>query len=155
MATMNPANVLSVIAGADVVADGSDNMELRFLLNDACVKTGTPWVYGGAVGSRGMTMTIRPGRGPCLRCVLEDMPAPGSLETSREVGVLNTAPGLVAAVESNEIIKLILGAASEDTYLLSFDLWPLDFRRTPVSRRRDCPACGLGRFDYLDGCAHS
>ena len=78
VADVNFENIEEIIAGADLVIDGTDNFETRYLINDACVKTATPWIYGAAVGSYGLTMTILPGETPCLRCVLEAMPAPGS-----------------------------------------------------------------------------
>lgn len=149
-ADVTPSNVLSLIEGSDVVTDGSDNMELRFLLNEACVKMNVPWVYGGAAASRGMTMTILPGRGPCLRCVIEELPAPGALRTTAEVGVLNTLTGMVSAIESNEALKLLLGSGPPNTSLLRFDIWTLDFQRSRVQRRADCPTCGLRRFERLE-----
>jgi adenylyltransferase/sulfurtransferase len=142
-------NVLGLIAGSHVVADGSDNMKLRFVLNDACVKTGVPWVYGGALASRGMTMTILPGRGPCLRCVVEELPPPGAILTANEAGVLNTLTATVSAIQSNEVLKLLLGLGPANTGLLRFDIWTLDFQRSEVKRRADCPTCGLRKFDYL------
>jgi adenylyltransferase/sulfurtransferase len=148
-AEVSASNALGFIEGAHVVADGSDNMRLRFVLNDACVKTGVPWVYGGALGSRGMTMTILPGRGPCLRCVVEELPPPGAILTASETGVLNTLTATVAAVQSNEVLKLLLGVGPANTGLLRFDIWTLDFRRSEVQRRPDCPTCGLRKFEFL------
>ena len=145
------ANILPLLDGADAVADGSDNMALRFLLNDACVKRGVPWVYGGAVASSGMTMTIRPGVGPCLRCVIEELPGPCAIQTCEQLGVLNTLTTIVSAIESNEIIKLLSGRGEPNPDLLRFDVWDLSFARSAVRRRPDCPACGLKRYDYLEG----
>ena len=141
---------VGLIAGSHVVADGSDNMKLRFVLNDACVKTGVPWVYGGALASRGMSMTILPGRGPCLRCVVEELPPPGAIQTASEAGVLNTLTATVSAIQSNEVLKLLLGLGPANTGLLRFDIWTLDFQRSEVQRRADCPTCGLGKFEFLD-----
>jgi len=150
VADVTPRNILSLIEGADVIADGSDNMDLRFLLNDACVKRGIPWVYGGAVASEGMTMTIRPGEGPCLRCVLEELPEPMALQTCNEVGVLNTLTGLVSAIQSNEVLKLLVGSGPPNPGLLRFDVWTLNFQTSALSRRADCPACGVRKFEYLE-----
>jgi adenylyltransferase/sulfurtransferase len=149
-ADVSPGNVLELIAGSNVVADGSDNMKLRFVLNDACVKTGVPWVYGGALASRGMSMTILPGRGPCLRCLVEDLPPPGAIQTANEAGVLNTLTAAVSAIQSNEVLKLLLGLGPANTGLLRFDIWTLDFQHSEVARRADCPACGLRKFEFLE-----
>ena len=146
---ISPANVLKLIEGVDLVVDGSDNMETRFLLNDACIKAGRTWVYGGAVGSSGMCMTIQPGAGPCLRCVLEDLPGASALKTCNEVGVLNTLTSTVSALQSNEAIRLLVGAGPNPG-LLRFDIWEQRFDRSRVQRRPDCPACGLRRFEFLD-----
>ena len=149
LAEVTGSNVLGLIEGSHVVADGSDNMKLRFVLNDACVKTGVPWVYGGALASRGMSMTILPGRGPCLRCVVEELPPPGAILTASEAGVLNTLTATVSAIQSNEVLKLLLGLGPANTALLRFDIWTLDFQRSEVKRRADCPTCGLGKFEFL------
>jgi adenylyltransferase/sulfurtransferase len=146
-----PSNILSFIEDADAVADGSDNMDLRFLVNDACVKLGKPWVYGGAVAASGMTMTVRPGVTACLRCLLEESPPSGALPTCNEVGVLNTLTGLLSSIQSNEIIKLLIGAGKPNESLLRLDVWSLEFQFSRVERRADCPACGIRRFDYLEG----
>jgi adenylyltransferase/sulfurtransferase len=150
VADITPTNVLSLIEDADVVADGSDNMELRFLVNDACVKLSKPWVYGGAVAARGMTMTVRPGTTACLRCVLEDAPSAEALPTCNEVGVLNTLTGLLSSIQSNEVIKLLIGSGEVNEALLRVDVWSLTFEASRVERRGDCPACALRRFDFLD-----
>ena len=139
---VDAGNVDSVVEGADVVVDGSDNMKLRFILNDACVRRRIPWVYGGALASWGMTMTILPGRSPCLRCVLEEEPPPGVVKTANDMGVLNTITGLVSAIESNEAMKILAGAGEANPDLLRIDVWTLTFRRSAIRRRVDCPTCG-------------
>src|SRR5690349_6530392 len=88
VADVNFENVEEIIADADLVLDGTDNFETRYLINDACVKAGTPWIYGAAVGAYGLTMTVIPGRTPCLRCVLEMMPDPGAGPTCDTAGVI-------------------------------------------------------------------
>ncbi len=98
-----------------------------------------------------MTMTIRPGITPCLRCVLEELPSAGALPSCNEVGVLNTLTGLLSSIESNEVIKLLVGADAPNDALLRVDVWALRFEFSRVARRADCPACALRRFDFLDG----
>jgi len=150
VADVGVANVLDLVQDADLILDGSDNMDLRFLLNDACVKTGTPWIYGGAIASECMSMTLLPGRGPCLRCVLEKLPPAGAVKKCVETGVLNTVVAAVSAIESSEAIKLLAGVGDPNPDLIHFDIWTLRFRRSRIARRPDCPACVQGRFEYLD-----
>lgn len=150
VADVSAANVLGLIQDADLVMDGSDNMDLRFLLNDACVKTGTPWIYGGAIASECMSMTILPGRGPCLRCVLEKLPPAGAVKTCVEIGVLNTVIAVVSAIESAEAMKVLAGVGDPNPDLIHFDIWTLRFRRSRIVRRPDCPACVRREFEYLD-----
>ncbi len=147
---LNPRNVETMIADADVVLDGTDNFETRYLINDACVKHGIPWIYGGVIGTSGMTMTILPGKGPCLRCLLPASPPPGSLPTCESLGVLATAPAVIASIQATEAIKLLSGA-EPSTDLLSIDLWTQSFKRIKVAVADDCPACRRGSFDFLEG----
>jgi len=149
VAEVNGDNVLELIDAADVVADGMDNMAARFVINDACVKLGVPYVYGGAVAADGMTLTVLPGRGPCFRCLVEEPPPPGSVKTCAEIGVINPLTSMVSAIESAEVMKLLVGRGTPNTELVRFNVWDLTFRRTRVARRPDCPACGLRRFDFL------
>src|SRR5690606_30381738 len=97
---VNPTNIESLVADVDFVVDGSDNFEVRYLVNDACVKLGKPWVYGGVIGSYGMTMTIRPGETRCLRCVFPDAPMPGDAPTCDTAGVLGPAVSVIASLQA-------------------------------------------------------
>ncbi|MBI2933363.1 MAG: ThiF family adenylyltransferase, partial [Planctomycetes bacterium] len=103
------SNVEELLADADLVLDGTDNFETRFLLNDACVKLGRPWVYGGCVGSHGMTMTILPGETACFACLVPDLPAPGSSPTCDTAGVLGPTIGVVASLQAAEALKILAG----------------------------------------------
>jgi len=143
-------NVEQLIAGCDLVLDGLDNMETRFLLNDACVKTGIPWIYGGAVASTGATMTIVPGRTPCLRCFVHQIPAPGTMPSCDTVGVLAATTGAIASIECAEALRLLTGHEPAGT-MLCIDVWDRDFRDLTIERRPDCPACGARQYDYLTG----
>ena len=93
MADVNPANIEKLCEGIDVILDGTDNFETRFLLNDVSVKNGIPWIYGGCVGAEGQTMTILPGETPCLRCLMETCPPPGSTPTCDTAGILGPDRG--------------------------------------------------------------
>jgi adenylyltransferase/sulfurtransferase len=143
-------NVEGLIVGRSLVLDGTDNFETRYLINDACSKHGIPWIYGGVIGTSGMTMTVVPGRGPCLRCLLPASPPPGSLPTCESQGVLGTAPAVIASIQATEAIKLLTGA-EPSTELLSVDLWTQSFRRIKVAVADDCPVCQRGSFDFLEG----
>ncbi|MGE3108708.1 MAG: ThiF family adenylyltransferase [Phycisphaerales bacterium] len=141
---------------ADVLVDGTDNFLTRYLLNDLAVKHGVPLVYGGAVGAAGMSMTIIPGRTPCLRCVFPDAPAPsGPLHaTCDTAGILAPVSTLIGAVQAIEVIKLLVGnadAASAD--LAEFDLWHNRARRfSVVALRSDsCECCVQRNFPFLGG----
>jgi len=150
IADVAAGNVEQIIAGCDLVLDGLDNMETRFLINDACVKTGTPWIYGGAVASTGATMTIVPGKTACLRCLVDQVPAPGTMPTCDTVGVLAATTGALASIECAEALRLLTGYESTGS-ILCIDIWDRDFRELTIERRPDCPACGADEYEYLSG----
>src|SRR5919107_1776580 len=151
VADVNQSNVERLVEGCDVVLDGTDNFATRFLVNDACVKLGVPWVYGAAVGSYGVTLTIRPHDGPCLRCVFPEVPAAGSAPTCDTAGVIMPVISIVAAVQVAEALKLLTGRdESLHGGLMQFDVWRNEWRRISTGARApDCPACALRRFDAL------
>lgn len=154
VADVNFDNIEEIIAGADIVMDGTDNFETRFLINDACVKGGVPWVYGAAVGSYGLTMTIVPGESPCLRCVLEAAPEPGDGPTCDTAGVIMPITSIIASIQSAEALKLLTGRAEKlHRSLVRIDVWESEFRRLDLSsfERRDCPACVRREFEFLRG----
>src|SRR3954465_4142092 len=102
-------NILGLVEDADVILDGTDNFEIRYLINDAAVKLGKPWVYGGSIGSHGQTMTILPKKTPCLRCVFEAAPAPGEAGTCETAGVLAPIVSIIASFQVAEAMKLLTG----------------------------------------------
>jgi adenylyltransferase/sulfurtransferase len=148
-------NIIDLVGDADLVLDGSDNFEIRYLINDACVKLGKPWVYGGAIGSHGMTMTILPGETPCLRCVFEAAPGPGEAATCETAGVLSPAVNVVASFQAAEALKILTGQRDKvNRDLVHIDVWENVFRRMKVARLReksDCPCCQQHRFEWLEG----
>jgi molybdopterin-synthase adenylyltransferase len=152
VADVSQSNAERLIEGCDVVLDGTDNFATRFLINDACVKHGVAWVYGAAVGSYGVTMTVRPRVTPCLRCVFPDEPAAASAPTCDTAGVIMPIISVVAAVQVAEALKLLAGRAeSLHGGLLQFDVWRNEWRRIALKGRApDCPACALGRFEALE-----
>ncbi|MFN8470804.1 MAG: ThiF family adenylyltransferase [Anaerolineae bacterium] len=145
-------NVQELVADVDVVMDGTDNFETRYLLNDICVKLGKPWVYTGVVSSYGMTMTVVPGETPCLRC-LYPQPAPAGGDTCDIAGVLNGAAGVMASLASVEALKLIVGQGTLNAGVIHVDVWNNSFDAFQVARRPDCPTCGLHEFPFLEASA--
>ena len=150
IADVTPDNVEEIIAGSDVVLDGTDNLETRLLINDACVKAGIPWVYGGALGAIGMTMTVVPHKTACLRCLINQAPAPGTMPSCDTEGVLSMASAIVASAQSAEALKLLVGLEPKGG-ILHIDVWERDYSLFEFERRDDCPACGAGVYDYLNG----
>ncbi|NMC72146.1 MAG: thiazole biosynthesis adenylyltransferase ThiF [Myxococcales bacterium] len=152
VADVTAANVADLIRPADVVLDGTDNFETRYLLNDAAVQAGKPWVYGGVLGTDGTVMTIRPGRGPCLRCVFPDPPEPHLLPTCETHGVLATAVLWVGALQVTEALRLLLHhPLPAGATLHALDVWHGTARAVAVQRHEACPCCGQRRFEFLHG----
>lgn len=150
VADLNPFSVVDFAEDLDLVVDGTDNFAARFLINDLAVARGIPWVYGGVIGASGMTMTVVPGDGPCLRCVFPEMPPPGSAPTCDTAGVLNTAVAVVGSLEANEVYKLVADPEARNRDLLTVDLWDLRFEAVHIARDPECPACGQRRFPFLE-----
>lgn len=153
---VHAGNVEELLRGCDLVMDGTDNFETRYVVNDACVKHGIPWVYTGAVATYGMMLLIRPGRTPCLRCLFPEPAPPGTAATCDTAGVLGPAVSVIASHSATEAIKLLVGA--EDALadaLLNLDVWDLSWHRFKIQRRDDCPCCAERRFPYLEVAAAS
>lgn len=149
---IRPHNVERLVKDCDLVLDGSDNFELRLLLNDACLRHRVPWIYGAVIGSAGCSFTILPGGGPCFRCLLPDLPAPGSAATCETAGVLGAVAQAVAAMQAAEGIKILTGHRGDLVRRIRFvDLWDGTFDQMEIDKgSRPCPACELGRYEYLD-----
>ncbi|RLG67289.1 MAG: thiazole biosynthesis adenylyltransferase ThiF [Methanobacteriota archaeon] len=154
---VNPDNVENLVGGADLVLDGTDNFEARYLINDACVKLGIPWVYAAVIGSSGMTATIIPGQTACLRCLFPEAPPPGSAPTCETAGILGSVVQVIASIAAVEGIKTIVGqSAALNRGLIAVDLWQHSYDvLESAGRRLDCPACALNRFEYLNAQAGS
>lgn len=157
VADVNSSNVEKLIDGCSLVLDGSDNIEVRLLVNDACLKHGVPWIYGAAIGTTGCTLTIVPGDGPCFRCLVPLLPAPGTIPTCETAGVLGSVPQAVAAMQVTEAIKLLTGRLDSLVRPLRFvDLWEGICETIEVTREPGrCPACDDGRYEYLQGTRRS
>ena len=151
VADVNHSNIEQLINGCDLVLDGTDNFATRYLINDACVKQETNWIYGAAVGSYGVTMTIRPHQTACLRCVFEEAPPAASAPTCDTAGVIMPIINIVSAVQVAEAFKLLTGNTDElHGSLMQFDVWQNEWRKMKLATpHSDCPTCGLGQFETL------
>jgi adenylyltransferase/sulfurtransferase len=149
---VNHTNVERLIAGCDLVLDGTDNFATRYLINDACVKHYVNWIYGAAVGSYGVTMTVRPQSTPCLRCVFEEAPPAASAPTCETAGVIMPIINMIAAVQVSEAFKLLAGKTERlHGTLMRFDVWRNEYRRIKLkSPLPDCQTCALRNFTTLE-----
>jgi adenylyltransferase/sulfurtransferase len=148
-------NIVELCRDADLILDGTDNFEVRYLINDVAVKLGKPWVYGGCIGSHGQTMTIIPGETPCLRCVFEAAPAPGEAGTCETAGVLSPIVNIVASYQVTEAIKLLTGRKEQvNRELIYVDVWENIQKKIKIAKLLgtvDCPCCKHHRFEWLEG----
>lgn len=152
VADINNSNIESLIEGCDIVLDGTDNFQIRYLVNDACVKLGTTWIYGAAVSSYGTTMTVIPGETPCLRCIFDEIPDAGSSPTCDTAGVIMPIISSIASVQVAEAIKLLVGDLdSLHRSLIQIDIWRNDWRKIKLAGPDpDCKTCGQHRYEFLD-----
>lgn len=152
VADLTPGNVADLLSGAQIILDGTDNFETRYLINDFAVQHSLPWIYAAAVGSYCVTLNILPGETACLACVFPDAPK-GTIETCETAGILNSAVTLVASLAVTEAVKLLAGARDKlRRTLLSFDVWESDRAEIDASKPRPgCRACGQRDFAHLAG----
>ncbi len=142
----------------DVIIDGTDNFETRYLLNDLAVKHSAPYVYAGVVSTHGMVAAFMPGATPCLRCVFPEAPAPGVSETCDTAGVLGPAVSVIAGLEATAALKVLLGQFDPaNATLTRIDVWMQDVQHLSLAdaKRGDCPCCGGRVFEHLEGGAGS
>jgi molybdopterin-synthase adenylyltransferase len=166
VADLTSRNAEEFLSGHDIILDGTDNFETRFLLNDAAVKLVVPWIYAAVVGSYGVTMTIRPGATACLACLLgastgvgsaddnmqSPIVAPRADDTCDTIGVLNSAAGVIAAIEAAEATKLMVGSHTEkDARLVTYDVWSGRYQSVRVERNPACRVCFAREFRHLEG----
>ena len=151
VADLSPRNAAELLAPADLILDGTDNFETRFLINDFAVQNSKPWIYAAAVASYGLTMTVLPGATPCLACLMESQ-TPGLEETCDTIGVLGPIVNLIASLQSAEAVKILSGcAAALHRRLISCDVWTGRFQSLRIPRNPDCRACARREFPYLNG----
>ncbi|GMV97838.1 MAG: ThiF family adenylyltransferase [Phycisphaerae bacterium] len=152
---VNHRNIEQLGEGADLLLDGTDNFETRFLINDLAVKTRRPWVYGACIGATGLAMPILPNDTPCLRCVFESAPPPEMNPTCDTAGVLGPVVNIVASFQALEAMKILMGRTEAVVRrLLNFDAWDGRYSLLNVQKaydQGDCPCCKQKRFEYLEG----
>ncbi len=153
VADVNHANIEQLADGADILLDGTDNFDARYLINDLAVKTQRPWVYGAAVGATGLVKAVLPGQTACIRCMFEDRPPAEANPTCDTAGVLGPVVHMVADLQALEAIKILAGhPEAVCPKLTHIDGWAGRIAQLDVGGpRADCPACGRKQFDFLSG----
>jgi adenylyltransferase/sulfurtransferase len=155
VADVNHTNIEKLVEDVDLIVDGADNFEVRFLINDVSIKHEIPWIYGACISSTGLVMPIVPGRTPCLRCVFESPPPPGTTPTCDTAGVLASAVNVVASFQAAEAMKILCGRLDDiNEELISVDVWSGHFQNLDVTAARqeaNCPCCKRGEFEFLSG----
>jgi adenylyltransferase/sulfurtransferase len=148
---LHSGNAIALLSGFDLIIDGTDNFETRYLINDFAVSTDCAWIYGGVIGSYGMTMTIRPGITACMRCVFPEAPPPGVAPTCDTAGVIGPIVQLIASYEVAEALKYLTGAFDRlNSGLLAVDVWQLSQDQIPTGGpQASCPCCEMREFSYL------
>ena len=151
---VNYANIEELTKDADIIIDGTDNFETRFLINDFCIKNNIPWIYGACIGSRGLTMNIVPSKTPCLRCVFETMPQMGTFPTCDTAGVIGPIAGIIGSIQAIEAIKILAGKyESANKTLIEIDVWDTKVKQIDISELmdlNDCPTCKLHTYKFLE-----
>ena len=153
VADLTAANVAALLTGHDVVVDGTDNFEARFLVNELCCRDRMPWVHGGAIGAEGRVLSVVPGATACMRCLVPEPPAPGALPTCETAGVVGPAVLVVGAVQAMEAIRLLVGGPAVGNRLLVCDLWEQTWRTVDLAplAATGCPTCRGGDYPWLEG----
>jgi adenylyltransferase/sulfurtransferase len=148
---LHSGTIASLLADCDVIMDGTDNVQTRFLINDFAVKHTVPWVYSGAIGTSGMEMAILPEQTACIRCLMPVVPPAGALPSCDVAGVLNTVPAIVGSLAVTDAVKIVTGAPFPEGSgeLTIFDAWNRQFDRVVVDRRAECTCCGEQHFEQL------
>lgn len=154
VADLNAGNIRRLADDVDVLVDGTDNFETRYLLNDLAVAANKPWLFAGCVGAEGQMLAIVPGKTPCLSCIMPEPPPAAAQPTCESAGVLNPIVSVIASLQAMEAIKLLSGNRDQLNPAMAFvDLWQNEIRMVSVaaSRSEDCPTCGRREFAWLEG----
>ena len=149
VADVNYTNIERIVSGVDLVVDGLDNLETRLLINDVALKHKIPWIYGGAISSYGMMMSIIPDKTPCLRCIGHNTSTHGLALTCDTAGVIAPAPFVVGSLQAIEAMKILVGSPDVNPDLLYVNVWLGEITHLKINRRPNCPSCA-GQYEYLD-----
>ncbi len=153
VADINPDTIQRLLEDVDLIVDGTDNFETRFLINDYCLQKRMPWIYGGAVRTEGMSYVILPQEGPCLRCLFGEKPGTENIQTCDQVGILAPVAHMIASFQTIEAIKILSGhRESVDRQLWKMDLWKREFKAITVDHVRSnlCSGCREKDYPYLE-----
>ncbi len=142
------SNIEELIGGFDLVLDATDNIITRMIINDACVKNEIPWIYGGVLGTAGMSFSFLSG-GPCFRCFIPEIPSSGGIPGCDTIGVLNTIPAVIGAIQSTEAMK-ILAAIPNEKRMIRYDLSDHFFSLIEVEKNSECECCVKHNFEFLE-----
>jgi molybdopterin/thiamine biosynthesis adenylyltransferase len=152
VAHVDADNLEQLAQGSDLVLDGTDNLRTRYLVNDWAVREARPWIYGAVVGAEGRVLAVRPGKGPCLRCLFPDPPPAGALATCDTAGVIQPAVGLVASLQAGLALRLLADPEAELVpALYDLDAWTPRLRAIDARRDPACPCCAARASPFLEG----
>ena len=146
---LNPDTAEDLLGGVDIILDGTDNLETRFLINDFSVKTGVPWIYSGAIRREGVVMPIFPGEGPCLRCLFPKVP--GHTESCWVAGVTPMITTIVSALQTALVFEYVVKSHMDHGFLISIDSHGFNIRKVLVRKNSECLVCAKHEFEYLEG----
>lgn len=156
VADVDAGNIESLASGVDLILDGTDNFEIRFLINDVAIKSNTPWIYGGCLGASGQAMVVLPGKTACLNCLMLDgPPPPGTTATCDSAGILAPIINVIASFQVMESLKILTGNLDAVNRKLNvFEMWTNQTRQMDLAGLKqsiDCPTCSQRTFKWLSG----
>jgi molybdopterin-synthase adenylyltransferase len=149
VADIGTDNIFDLLEGIDLVLDGFDNLEARYLLNEACTEQSVPWVYASCVSATVMAGLIVPGKTACFRCLHRELPERGAVRTCDMAGIIGPAALVAASIQASIALRLLTGNALPEAGLIVADAWELSLDRIVVSRDENCPCCALKQLDFL------
>ena len=140
---LDSTNVTELVGYYDLIVDATDNFTARYILNEACIRLGKPFIYGGVLSMIGQTMMVLPGQGPCFRCIFRKVPPPAAVKTTLDVGIMGAVVGIIGSIQAAEAVKYLLGYGELLVgRLLTMDALSMCFHEIQVSRDPACPDCG-------------
>lgn len=147
----NPRTAESLIGDADLVVDCSDNLKTRMLINEVCAKHSKGWIHGACVSTAGMVIPFPPNAVACYRCVVDHIPEHPAVPTCEEAGILGAVAGMIGCIEAAEAIKMLVVPESQKQRIIYIESFTQTYETIEVRKRRDCPVCVRGVYEFLDG----